>query len=206
MSLRGAADPRRVARVTASVRLCGFSLPIMELTWNLTVCSLTLSRTATPLLGRPSANRRQDFQLPGGQIHWWRRDTRGASIAGDRGVRHKQTLGHSAQSRRENVSAGAPAGGRDPPGAGRTGLDRLGLAGGHCQNRWSAFGEKAKVFDGGGRFPGHVPNHHVGIVNLQRLRQSIAFWTVLSRNLAGNSGSGLLFQERSQTGPVELVK
>jgi len=45
-----------VARVTASVRLWALSLPMMEFTWNLTVCSLTSRREATPLLGNPSAN------------------------------------------------------------------------------------------------------------------------------------------------------
>jgi len=45
-----------VARVTASVRLWALSLPMMEFTWNLTVCSLTFKREATPLLGNPSAN------------------------------------------------------------------------------------------------------------------------------------------------------
>ena len=45
-----------MARITASVRLWALSLPMMEFTWNLTVCSLTSRREATPLLGNPSAN------------------------------------------------------------------------------------------------------------------------------------------------------
>ena len=44
-----------MARVTASVRLWALSLPMLEFTWNLTVCSLTSKREATPLLGNPSA-------------------------------------------------------------------------------------------------------------------------------------------------------
>lgn len=34
--------------VTASVRLWALSLPMMEFPWNLTVCSLTAKREATP--------------------------------------------------------------------------------------------------------------------------------------------------------------
>ena len=45
-----------MARITASVRLWALSLPMMEFTWNLTVCSLTSRRETTPLLGNPSAN------------------------------------------------------------------------------------------------------------------------------------------------------
>ena len=41
--------------MTASVRLCAPSFPMMALTWNLTVCSLISSRLAMALLGTPSA-------------------------------------------------------------------------------------------------------------------------------------------------------
>ena len=48
-----------MARITASVRLWALSLPMIEFTWNLTVCSLTSRREATPLLGNPSARSRR---------------------------------------------------------------------------------------------------------------------------------------------------
>src|SRR5690606_32722324 len=47
--------PSRVARTTASVRLCAPSLPRIALTWYLTVCSVMPSAWAMPLLGSPSA-------------------------------------------------------------------------------------------------------------------------------------------------------
>ena len=57
-------NPSRVARVTAPVRFWALSFPMMEFTWNLTVCSLTSSREATPLLGNPSAkSHRTSFSL-----------------------------------------------------------------------------------------------------------------------------------------------
>src|SRR6266853_2854581 len=49
-------SPRRIPRVTASVRVEAPSLSRIELMWNLTVCSEMPRRAAISLLTSPSAN------------------------------------------------------------------------------------------------------------------------------------------------------
>src|SRR2546427_1063124 len=49
-------SPRRIPRVTASVRVEASSLSRIELMWNLTVCSEIPRRAAISLLTSPSAN------------------------------------------------------------------------------------------------------------------------------------------------------
>jgi len=107
-------------------------------------------------VGKTLRQQEQDFQLPGCQTHGWRRDTRGASIAGDRGVRHQQTLGHGAQGRRENVSAGAPA---------RTPLEP-------DARSWTAWASLEAIARTGGAPPGRRPRFSMAADSSQATSQT----------------------------------